>query len=437
MTFNMNDLIIKKRDGKALTTDEINWVVEGTVRGTIPDYQLSALLMAIYFRGLDREETYALTAAMRYSGDTVDLSSIRGIKVDKHSTGGVGDKTTLVVGPLASACGVPIAKMSGRGLGFTGGTVDKMESIPGFRVELEPEEFLAQVRDIGMAVIGQSGHIDPADKKIYALRDVTGTVDNFGLIASSIMSKKLAAGSDAIVLDVKCGEGAFMENLEDAVTLADLMVDIGYDAGRRTVACITDMSHPLGKAVGNALEVMEAIDTLYGRGPEDITELSVKLAGIMIYLGGKAETPEEGQKLAGEALRSRTGLTQMRMFIEAQGGDGDIIYDYSLFPQAKHSLELRSGCSGYVSKINARQIGVASQRLGAGRTSKEDEIDLSAGIVLNKKVGDRVEEGELLLTLLGNDMSKLREGHRLAERAFEFSDEPVKRPELIKEIIGL
>lgn len=437
MTFNMNDLIIKKRDGKALTTDEINWVVEGTVRGTIPDYQLSALLMAIYFQGLDRDETYALTAAMRYSGDTVDLSSLRGIKVDKHSTGGVGDKTTLVVGPLASACGVPIAKMSGRGLGFTGGTVDKMESIPGFRVELEPEEFLAQVRDIGMAVIGQSGHIDPADKKIYALRDVTGTVDNFGLIASSIMSKKLAAGSDAIVLDVKCGEGAFMENLEDAITLADLMVDIGYDAGRRTVACITDMSQPLGKAVGNSLEVIEAIDTLYGRGPEDITELSVKLAGIMIYLGGKADTPEAGQKLAEEALKSRTALTQMRMFIEAQGGDGDIIYDYSLFPQARYNLELKSECAGYVSKINARQIGIASQRLGAGRASKEDKIDLSAGIVLNKKVGDKVEEGEVLLTLIGNDMTKMQEGYRLAERAFQFSDEPVERPKLIKEIIGL
>ncbi len=437
MTYNMNDLIIKKRDGKSLTVDEINWIIDGTVKGTIPDYQLSALLMAIYFQGLDREETYALTAAMRYSGDTVDLSSIRGIKVDKHSTGGVGDKTTLVVGPLASACGVPIAKMSGRGLGFTGGTVDKMESIPGFRVELEPEEFLAQVRDIGMAVIGQSGHIDPADKKLYALRDVTGTVKNFGLIASSIMSKKLAAGSDAIVLDVKCGEGAFMEDLEDAVTLADLMVDIGYDAGRRTVACITDMNQPLGKAVGNSLEVMEAIDTLYGRGPEDITELSVKLAGIMIYLGGKAETPEEGQELAHQALTSRTGLTQMRMFIEAQGGNGDIIYDYSMFPQARHTLELRSPYSGYVSKINARQIGIASQHLGAGRASKEDVIDLAAGIVLNKKVGDRVEEGELLLTLLGNDMAKLEAGQRLAERAFQFSDEPVERPELIKEIIGL
>ncbi|MBR5740739.1 MAG: pyrimidine-nucleoside phosphorylase [Firmicutes bacterium] len=433
----MNDLIIKKRDGKSLSTDEINWIIDGTVRGTIPDYQLSALLMAIYFQGLDRDETYALTAAMRYSGDTVDLSSIRGIKVDKHSTGGVGDKTTLVVGPLASACGVPIAKMSGRGLGFTGGTVDKMESIPGFRVELEPQEFLAQVRNIGMAVIGQSGHIDPADKKLYALRDVTGTVNNFGLIASSIMSKKLAAGSDAIVLDVKCGEGAFMENLEDAITLADLMVDIGYDAGRRTVACITDMNQPLGKAVGNALEVIEAIDTLYGRGPEDITELSVKLAGIMIYLGGRAETPEEGQKMAQEALTSRTGLTQMRLFIEAQGGNGDVIYDYSLFPQPKHSMELRATCSGYVSKIRARQIGIASQHLGAGRASKEDTIDLSAGIVLNKKVGDRVEEGDVLLTLYGNDMSKLETGHRLSERAFEFSDEPVERPELIREIIGL
>ena len=437
MNFNMNDIIYKKREGGELSPEEIKWWIDGYVKGDIPDYQVSALLMAIFFRGLTREETYTLTAAMRYSGDTVDLNSIKGIKVDKHSTGGVGDKTTLVVAPLASACGVPIAKMSGRGLGFTGGTVDKMESIPGFRTVLEPEEFMDQVNRVGMAVIGQSGHITPADKKLYALRDVTSTVDNFGLIASSIMSKKLAAGSDAIVLDVKCGDGAFMENLDDAVTLADLMVDIGYDAGRRTVACITDMNQPLGKAVGNALEVQEAIDTLKGRGPEDITELSKKLAGIMIYLGGRAETPEKGYAMAEDALLSGTGLMQMRRFIEAQGGDENVIYDYSLFPQARFSEELRAERSGYVKTIKARQIGIASQHTGAGRATKEDDIDLAAGIILNKKVGDMVEEGELLATFFGNDHDKVMAGLQEAAKAFEISYEEVKRPELIKEIIGL
>ena len=437
MSFNMNDIIYKKREGGELTRDEINWWITGYVKGEIPDYQVSALLMAIFFRGLSREETYTLTAAMRYSGDTVDLSSIKGIKVDKHSTGGVGDKTTLVVAPLASACGVPIAKMSGRGLGFTGGTVDKMESIPGFRTVLEPDEFLNQVNTIGMAVMGQSGHITPADKKLYALRDVTSTVDNFGLIASSIMSKKLAAGSDAIVLDVKCGDGAFMENLEDAVTLADLMVDIGYDAGRRTVACITDMNQPLGKAVGNALEVQEAIDTLKGRGPEDITELSERLAGIMIYLGGRADTPEKGFEMAKDALLSGTGLTQMRRFIEAQGGNEDIVYDYSMFPQAEFKEELRAKESGYISSIKARQIGIASQHTGAGRATKEDDIDLAAGIVLNKKVGDKVEEGELLATFYGNDHDKVMAGMKEAAKAFEITGQTVERPELIKEIIGL
>ncbi|MBQ4468477.1 MAG: pyrimidine-nucleoside phosphorylase [Firmicutes bacterium] len=433
----MNDIIYKKREGGELSPEEIKWWIDGYVKGEIPDYQVSALLMAIFFRGLSREETYTLTAAMRYSGDTVDLSSIKGIKVDKHSTGGVGDKTTLVVAPLASACGVPIAKMSGRGLGFTGGTVDKMESIPGFRTVLEPDEFLNQVNDIGMAVMGQSGHITPADKKLYALRDVTSTVDNFGLIASSIMSKKLAAGSDAIVLDVKCGDGAFMENLDDAITLADLMVDIGYDAGRRTVACITDMNQPLGKAVGNALEVQEAIDTLKGRGPEDITELSKKLAGIMVYLGGRAVSPEQGYEMASQALEGGMGLTQIRRFIEAQGGNGDIVYDYSMFPQPKFSLELKADRSGYVKTIKARQIGLASQKTGAGRETKEDEIDLSAGIVLNKKVGDKVVEDEVLATFYGNDLRKVKDGLEEAKSAFEISDEEVTRPELIKEIIGL
>ena len=437
MAFNMNDIIFKKREGGRLSREEIHYWITGYVAGDIPDYQVSALLMAIFFRGLDREETFNLTTAMRYSGDTIDLSPINGIKVDKHSTGGVGDKTTLIVAPLASACGVPIAKMSGRGLGFTGGTVDKMESIPGFRTAMEPEEFLSQVNKIGMAVIGQTAHITPADKKLYALRDVTATVDNFGLIASSIMSKKLAAGSDAIVLDVKCGDGAFMENLEAAVTLANLMVDIGTDAGRKTVAAITDMSQPLGKAVGNSLEVIEAIETLKGKGPADITELAEKLSGIMIYLGGKASDPDEGYAMAGKALADGSGLAQLGRFIEAQGGNPAVIDDYSLFPQASVMDELKAEKDGYVEEIAARTIGLASQHTGAGRATKESSIDLSAGVYLHKKVGDKVTAGDTLAVFYGNDRAKVDAAVAEAKKAFKITDKTCERPVLIKEIIGL
>lgn len=437
MSYNMNDIIYKKREGGKLSKAEIEYFIGGYVAGDIPDYQASALLMAIFFQKLDREETFQLTDAMRYSGDTIDLSPIKGIKVDKHSTGGVGDKTTLVVAPLAAACGVPIAKMSGRGLGFTGGTVDKMESIPGFRTALEPDEFLNQVNEIGMAVIGQTAHITPADKKLYALRDVTATVDNFGLIASSIMSKKLAAGSDAIVLDVKVGDGAFMETLDDAATLANLMVDIGNNAGRRTVAAITEMGQPLGCAVGNALEVIEAIETLKGKGPEDISELAEKLAGIMIYLGGKADTPEQGHDMAANALKNGSGLEMLGKFIAAQGGNPKVIEDYSLFPQAASKIELKAERAGYVSKIAAKVIGMASQHTGAGRATKEDEIDLAAGVLLNKKVGDYVQEGEVLATFCGNSEAKLANALEEAKKAFEISDERVERPKLIKQIIGL
>ena len=435
--FNMSDIIYKKREGGELSREEIHFFITDYVAGRIPDYQAAALLMAIFFRGLSRCETFELTDAMRYSGDTVDLSSIPGIKVDKHSTGGVGDKTTLIVAPLASACGVPIAKMSGRGLGFTGGTVDKMESIPGFRTSLEAEEFLSQVRKIGMAVIGQTAHITPADKKLYALRDVTATVDNFGLIASSIMSKKLAAGSDAIVLDVKVGDGAFMENEQDAETLANLMVDIGDDAGRRTVAAITEMGQPLGCAVGNALEVIEAIETLKGKGPEDITELAERLAGIMVYLGGKAQTPEEGHAMAAEALASGKGLAQFRKFVQAQGGDPAVVDDYTLFPQAAHHLELLAETDGYVQKIAARTIGLASQHTGAGRATKEDQIDLAAGVYLHKKVGDAVKQGDVLATFYGNDPAKLENGRQEASKAFAIGTARVEHPKLIKKIIGL
>lgn len=434
---NMVSMIQKKKDGLTLTREEIQWFIDGYVKGDIPDYQASALLMAICFRGLNREETFQLTEAMRFSGDTIDLSPINGIKVDKHSTGGVGDKTTLVVTPLAAACGVPIAKMSGRGLGFTGGTVDKMEAIPGFRTALEPQEFLDQVNRVGMSVIGQTAHITPADKKLYALRDVTATVDNFGLISSSIMSKKLAAGSDAIVLDVKVGDGAFMENLEDASVLAGLMVDIGTDAGRRTVAAITEMGQPLGKAVGNSLEVIEAIETLKGRGPSDITELALKLSGIMVYLGGMADSPEEGMEKTTAALEDGSGLRKLRQFIEAQGGNADVVDDYSLFPQHSVELVLRAEASGYVSAIEARKIGLASQHTGAGRATKEDVVDLSAGICLHKKVGDAVAEGDVLATFYGNDSLKVEAAVRMAKEAFQLSGEPVQPPQLIKKIIGL
>ncbi|MEE0740929.1 MAG: pyrimidine-nucleoside phosphorylase [Emergencia sp.] len=434
---NMNDIIVKKRDGGKLTQGEIQHVVRGAVSGEIPDYQLSALLMAIFFQKMDKEETFELTNAMRYSGDVIDLSQVRGIKVDKHSTGGVGDKTTLIVAPLAAACGVPIAKMSGRGLGFTGGTVDKLEAIPGFRTTLAPEEFLQQVNEIGISVIGQTVHITPADKKLYALRDVTGTVENLSLIASSIMSKKLAAGSDAIVLDVKCGSGAFMENQEDAEELGQIMCEIGIAAGKRTVAVISDMSQPLGKAVGNSLEVIEAIDTLKGNGPADITELSLKLAGIMIYLGGRAKTPGEGQIMAQHALQSGAGLEKLRSFIRRQGGDGAVIDDYDLFPYAGYHQDIVAEQSGYIHEICAKTIGLASQHTGAGRATKEDHVDLAAGLYLHKKMGDRVSKGEVIATLYGNQKSKLAAGVKEAQSAFVIRQEKTEKPKLIKEVLGL
>lgn len=434
---NMNDIIIKKRDGKPLTEAEIQYFVRGYTAGDIPDYQASALLMAIYFQKMNKEETFALTSAMRYSGDTIDLSEIKGVKVDKHSTGGVGDKTTLIVAPLVAACGVPIAKMSGRGLGFTGGTVDKMESIPGFQTTLEAGAFMEQVNRIGMAVIGQTAHITPADKKIYALRDVTGTVENLSLIASSIMSKKLAAGSDAIVLDVKCGNGAFMENQEDAEVLGGIMCQLGAAAGKKTVAVITDMSQPLGRAVGNSLEVIEAIETLKGNGPTDITELSLKLAGVMIFLGGRSKTLTEGEIMAQQALHSGAGLEKLRNFIKAQGGNPGVIDDYDLFPSASQKVEIRADEAGFIEEIEARAIGCASQHTGAGRAAKEDSVDLAAGIVLHKKVGDKVVKGEVLATLYANDRKKLAAAEKEAAKAFSIGGEKPKKPLLVKEILGI
>lgn len=434
---NMVSIIQKKKDGLQLTAEEIKWFVDGYVAEDIPDYQASALLMAIFFQGLSKDETFHLTEAMRYSGDTIDLSDIDGIKVDKHSTGGVGDKTTLVVAPLAAACGVPIAKMSGRGLGFTGGTIDKMESIPGLRTSLEAEEFINQVNSMGMAVIGQTAQVTPADKKLYALRDVTATVDNFGLISSSIMSKKLAAGSDAIVLDVKVGDGAFMENIDDAVKLANMMVEIGNSAGRRTVAAITEMGQPLGCAVGNSIEVIEAIETLKCNGPKDITELALKLSGIMVYLGGKADSPEAGMVMTKKAMEDGLGLRKLGEFIEAQGGNPEVINDYSLFPQHSIAAELKAEKDGYVRGIEARKIGLASQQTGAGRATKEDNIDLSAGIKVLKKVGDEVKAGDILAVFFGNDQTKIESAMKIASEAFEIGEDPCDAPKLIKDIIGL
>lgn len=432
---NMYDIIYKKREGGVLDQREIEFFVKGYTEGSIPDYQAAALLMAIFFRKMNKGETYALTNAMKNSGDVVDLSGIEGVKVDKHSTGGVGDKTTLVVGPLAAACGVPIAKMSGRGLGFTGGTVDKMESIPGFRTTLTPNEFIAQVNRVGLSVIGQTAHIAPADKKLYALRDVTATVDNLSLITSSIMSKKLASGSDAIVLDVKCGSGAFMERFEDACELGELMVEIGKADGKKTIAVITDMSQPLGLAVGNSLEVIEAIETLKGKGPKDITELSLVLASYMIYAGEKANSPEEGLQAAREAMDSGSALEKLGAFIEGQGGDPGVIKDHTLFPQPFSCSEIRSESDGYVGAIDARSIGLASQHSGAGRATKEDLIDLSAGIMLYKKVGDPVRKGELLATVHGNDKIRTEKGAQEAAAAFQIWKDRPDEAVLVKRII--
>ncbi len=431
---NTVDIITRKRDGKILAPAEIEYMVRGYTDGSIPDYQMAAFLMAVYFNGMDEEETIALTGYMRDSGDVVDLSGIKGIKVDKHSTGGVGDKTTLIVGPLAAACGVPVAKMSGRGLGFTGGTVDKMEAIPGFRTSMEREEFIRQVNETGIAVIGQTGHIAPADKKMYALRDVTGTVENLSLITASIMSKKLAAGSDAIVLDVKTGSGAFMKSEEESTALAEMMVKIGKGSGKKTLAVISDMEEPLGLAVGNALEVREAIDVLKGQGPADVRSLSIELAGLMIHLSS-GEDIESAAKRASSALSDGSALEKFREFVAAQGGNPDITEDYGLLPQAGKEEEVRAKASGYIQRVDAMTIGTASQHTGAGREKKNDSVDLSAGILLAAKTGDRVRVGDLLCTLYGNNENKIQAAAKEAEKAFEIgSDMPTGR-ELIKKIV--
>lgn len=398
----MVDIIEKKRDGHELTTAEINFFIEGYTKGEIPDYQASALAMAIFFQDMTDRERADLTRAMVESGDTIDLSAIDGVKVDKHSTGGVGDTTTLVLAPLVASLGIPVAKMSGRGLGHTGGTIDKLESIAGFHVELTREQFIDLVNRDKVAVIGQSGNLTPADKKLYALRDVTGTVNSIPLIASSIMSKKIAAGADAIVLDVKTGDGAFMKTQEDAEELAHAMVRIGNHVGRKTIAIISDMSQPLGFAIGNALEVKEAIETLQCKGPKDLTELVLTLGSQMVILAGKAKTSEEAKEMLLDAIHSGKALAKFKEFLANQGGDASIVDDLTKLPQAKYKIELPAKQSGYISRMVADEIGVASMILGAGRATKEDVIDLAVGLVLHKKVGDKVEEGESILTIYSN-----------------------------------
>lgn len=398
----MVDLIEKKRDGQALTQEEIEFFITGYTNGDIPDYQASSLAMAVFFQDMNDEERAALTMAMVNSGDVIDLSDINGIKVDKHSTGGVGDTTTLVLAPLVASVGVPVAKMSGRGLGHTGGTIDKLESVKGFHVEISEEKFVKLVNESKVAVIGQTGNLTPADKKLYGLRDVTGTVNSIPLIASSIMSKKIAAGADAIVLDVKTGNGAFMKTLEDAEALAHAMVSIGNNVGRNTMAIISDMGQPLGNAIGNALEVKEAIETLQGKGPEDLTELVMTLGSQMVVVGGKAQDLEAARTMLQQAIEDGSALETFRTFLENQDGDGSVVDDLSQLPQAKYKIELPAQSSGVVTEIIANEVGVASMMLGAGRQTKEDDIDLSVGLVLHKKVGDKVSEGDALLTIHSN-----------------------------------
>lgn len=431
----MVDLIEKKRDGQELTKEEIRFMIEGYTNETIPDYQMSAFAMAVYFKGMTEKERAELTLAMVDSGDKIDLSAIEGIKVDKHSTGGVGDTTTLVLAPLVASVGVPVAKMSGRGLGHTGGTIDKLESIKGFHVEIDNKQFIDLVNKNKVAVIGQSGNLTPADKKLYGLRDVTATVNSIPLIASSIMSKKIAAGADAIVLDVKTGAGAFMKDIEDAKKLAKAMVDIGNNVGRMTMAVISDMSQPLGYAIGNVLEVEEAINTLKGKGPKDLYELCLTLGSYMVFLAKKANSLEEAHKMLEEAIQSGKALEKFKTFIAAQGGDPSLIDDPMKLSKAKYKIELEAKESGWVESIIADEVGKAAMLLGAGRATKDSKIDLAVGIVLRKKVGDQVEKGESLATLHSN-FENVDEIKKLLYQSFTISPTETKTPPLIYDKIS-
>ncbi|WP_342472787.1 pyrimidine-nucleoside phosphorylase [Metasolibacillus sp. FSL H7-0170] len=430
----MVDIIEKKRDGQTLTTEEIRFFINGYTNGDVPDYQASALLMAIYFQGMADHELADLTMAMVESGEQIKLTEIDGIKVDKHSTGGVGDTTTLPLAAMVAAVGVPVAKMSGRGLGHTGGTIDKLEAIAGFHVELTNEQFAQQVNDIKMAVIGQSGNLTPADKKLYALRDVTATVSSIPLIASSIMSKKIAAGADAIVLDVKTGDGAFMKTADDAKMLAEAMVRIGNNVGRNTMAIISDMSQPLGYAIGNALEIQEAIDTLKGHGPADLNELCYTLGSQMVVLGGKAATIKEARAMLEEVVANGAALEVLKKFITAQGGDATVVDEPAQLPKAAYVTELVAKEAGYVAKIEADDIGTAAMLLGAGRATKESEIDLAVGLVLRKKVSDYVEAGESLVTIHAN-REQIDDVIEKIYAHIHLTQEPVAAPKLIEAII--
>lgn len=432
----MYDLIMKKRNGELLDEKEIQYMIEGYTKGEIPDYQMSAMMMAIYFQGMNEQETLALTMAMAHSGDMLDLSDIRGVKVDKHSTGGVGDKTSLALTPMVAALGIPVAKMSGRGLGHTGGTIDKLESFTGFSTAISEEKFKENVNRIGIAIMGQTADLAPADKKLYALRDVTATVDNMSLIASSIMSKKLASGADAIVLDVKTGSGAFMKKEEDARALAEAMVKLGNGAGRRTIAVISDMDQPLGYAVGNALEVKEAIDTLNGNGPADFVELCMTLGSQMVLAAGKAENEKQARELLGRVIEDGSALNKLAEFIEAQGGDKELVYHPQDLPKASITEQIKAPKEGYIEHIVCDEIGMCSLILGGGRETKESEIDLSVGLVLHKKVGDKVNKGDALATIYANSKEKLEAAKERFLNAYTFSDAPVEKKKLIKGIIS-
>ncbi|AEM77986.1 pyrimidine-nucleoside phosphorylase [Thermoanaerobacter wiegelii] len=429
----MYDLIMKKRDGGVLTKEEIDFIISSYTKDYLPDYQMSALAMAIYFRGMTPEETAHLTMAMAYSGDVMDLSAIKGIKVDKHSTGGVADTTTLVLAPMVAACGAPVAKMSGRGLGHTGGTIDKLESIPGMRVELTEEEFVDNVNKYGIAIIGQTKNLTPADKKLYALRDVTATVDSIPLIASSIMSKKIAAGADGIVLDVKVGRGAFMKDLESAKALAKLMVDIGNSVGRKTVAHVTNMDYPLGLAIGNALEIIEAVQVLKGHGSKDLLEVCMLLGSDMLQIAGVAKDDTEARAKLKEALDSGKALQKFKEFIKAQGGDERVVDDLTLLPQAKYVRPWIADRDVYIKDLMALDLGLIAMKLGAGREKKEDKIDLAVGIMLGGKVGDIIRKGEPIVTIYANDENKLEWAFGEIKKYILISDEPVERPTLIFE----
>lgn len=431
----MYDIIQRKRDNKELSGEEIQFFVEKYTAGNIPDYQAAALAMAIFFNGMTPEETAALTLAMAHSGDVMDLSPIKGVKVDKHSTGGVGDKTSLVLGPMVAALGVPVAKMSGRGLGHTGGTIDKLESFPGFQTGIPEQEFFDNVNKIGIAIAGQTGNLAPADKKLYALRDVTATVESIPLIASSIMSKKIAAGADVIVLDVKVGSGAFMKDEESAVKLADTMVRIGDNVGKKTMAVVSDMDEPLGYAVGNALEVKEAIDTLAGNGPQDLYELCLELGSHMVAGAGKAQNCAEAKEMLAGTIKDGSALRKLAELVEAQGGNPEAVYDTGLLPKASIEYEYRADTEGYVSRIVCDIVGTSAMVLGGGRENKDSVIDLSVGIVLEAKKGAYVHKGDVLARFYANDENKLSDAVKRFADAYVIEDTKPAGSRLIKKVI--